>query len=64
MSQIKVERNAGHDIYDMCRDSWNWQKKIRKGMGANNVPFYKAFNFAKTPPNNILYQIIKSVKGS
>ena len=24
---------AEHDIYDMCRDSWNWQKKNPKGYG-------------------------------
>ena len=32
----KAKRELGwkaeRDIYDMCRDSWNWQKKIRKGM--------------------------------
>lgn len=33
----KAERELGwkaeHDIYDMCRDSWNWQKKNPKGYG-------------------------------
>ena len=24
---------AGLDIYDMCRDSWNWQKKNPGGYG-------------------------------
>jgi UDP-glucose 4-epimerase len=24
---------AEHDIYDMCRDSWNWQKKNPEGYG-------------------------------
>ena len=23
--------HAEHDIYDMCRDSWNWQKKNPDG---------------------------------
>lgn len=23
--------HAEHDIYDMCRDSWNWQKKKPDG---------------------------------
>ena len=34
---IKAKRELGwkaeHDIYDMCRDSWNWQKKNPNGYG-------------------------------
>lgn len=34
---IKAKRELGwkaeHDIYDMCRDSWNWQKKNPDGYG-------------------------------
>ena len=33
----KAKRELGwkaeHDIYDMCRDSWNWQKKNPEGYG-------------------------------
>ena len=33
----KAKRELGwkaeYDIYDMCRDSWNWQKKNPEGYG-------------------------------
>ena len=42
----KAKRELGWkaelDIYDMCRDSWNWQKKNPEGYGG-----YKGINYSK-----------------
>ena len=39
----KTKRELGwkaeYDIYDMCRDSWNWQKKNPNGYEGKYCPF-------------------------